>query len=489
MVVATISCIDKIRQHNMAPNKKRLTNKKNPQEVSTEYVPDNLESTPSRITNTQELKTRKRARSLKLNTQGRASKRISLIDTVREQSSPDVNSDPAVEQPFVEEEDDSIMLQASHQQGKPFGMINNENTIAQPSPPNSGHVSAMTKVILEQLERISKDIKALQEKQQLDEETALQKQLLDLTMPNQTTKELNREPRSLTERPSQQFQYLSTICKMLPKFSGEKTENFEGWVMNTRLLLGNVHLSDKDKTTAVLLKIEGAARKIVENASSIITIEDILSALDATYGQDEMYFLADTKQKPDEPAKIFLARLKTNLNLLGFQDQKKTEQVLLDYFLTGLLPSLADRIKSICPYNLDHALKLAMRLESAQNSTRDARKLKRNFENLNQVSTETSNTELRNQINMLANEVKKFSESYRNSPTSNKKNSYNQRGNNEYRGTCFACQKVGHNYIRCPSASEDKKDEIKRNFNKYVSEYKAKRLHSSNSNGVSTNPQ
>ena len=100
---------------------------------------------------------------------------------------------------------------------------------------------------------------------------------------------------------------------MLPKFSSEKTENFEGWVMNTRHLIGNVHLSDKDKTTSVLLKIEGAARKIVENASSIITIEDILSALDATYGQDEMYFLADTKQKPDEPAKIFPARLKTNL--------------------------------------------------------------------------------------------------------------------------------------------------------------------------------
>ena len=88
-------------------------------------------------------------------------------------------------------------------------------------------------------------------------------------------------------------------------------------------------------------------------------MEDILTTLASAYGEDEMDLVSNTKQRAEEPVKAYFVRLKTNLHLMGFEESNKSESVLLDYFLEGLLPSLAEQVKSLYPYNIDHALKLA----------------------------------------------------------------------------------------------------------------------------------
>ena len=361
---------------------------------------------------------------------------------------------------------------------------------------NDFHESQET-AILKQLHMLSEEIKAVR---QVQEDSTLQQQLLAMphlrptpfnTIRKANGSENNRDESigstdSMQPRTSQQFHNLTTAFKMLSRFSGEKSGNFEGWVMNTRLLLTNVHLSETDKKTVVLLKIEGAARKIVENAGNLDSMEDIFATLASAYGEDEIDLLSNTKQRAEEPVKAYFVRLKTNLHLIGFKESKKSESVLLDYFLEGLLPSLADKVKGLYPYNMDHALKLATRLEAAQAHTREGRKIKRNLETLNQVS----NNSFEDRLNLLASQVNKIAATKSTHSHQNKNNNNNQRGFNEYRGTCFACQKVGHNYIRCPTATAEKISDIRENFSKYLAEYRAGRnKNSSNSNGVSTRPQ
>ena len=57
--------------------------------------------------------------------------------------------------------------------------------------------------------------------------------------------------------------------------------------------------------------------------------------------------------------------------------------------------------------------------------------------------------------------------------------------NGPYRGTCFCCNKNGHRYMDCSTASDVEKQTVKDNFWQKLAEFRAAK-NSLNANGVTT---
>jgi len=53
------------------------------------------------------------------------------------------------------------------------------------------------------------------------------------------------------------------------------------------------------------------------------------------------------KQKPDELVRVFATRLRSSLEILGWDcpDPAKYNLVSLDYFLNGILPTLSSEVR------------------------------------------------------------------------------------------------------------------------------------------------
>ncbi len=185
------------------------------------------------------------------------------------------------------------------------------------------------------------------------------------------------------------FDY-SKITKNLPRFRGTDDDHFEAWMANVRLFLREqcAHLTDHQKVTAVLLRIEGYPRFILSGIiKSLKSVKDIFKALKQTYGQDELTMLANIKQLPDETVRVYYSRMKTNLGLLGYHDATKGKRIYLNYFLSGLLPRLRSQVENLMPQRLEDALALANSFES-KNSANDSKRSKK----LNEDYTEKLNS-------------------------------------------------------------------------------------------------
>ena len=298
---------------------------------------------------------------------------------------------------------------------------------------------------------------------------------------------------------------LERVLRSLPKFSGEKSEDYDGWVLNCKLLLSNYSMPEAQKKLALLMKIEGTAREIVEGSGELQTTDQVFAALNSVYGKGNTQGVLTNKQLPHEPAHAFLGRLKANLRSMGINMDSVSDQVALDYFMNGLLPSLGDRVKNLYPHSLSIAVTMASRIETDINIIRDQRKNKKQVELLNNMQTDKKNSpqlrdvEAHERINALTTRLHALSEQKTYPP----RNFDNQRiksnrtvtfANRPYRGTCFGCQETGHRYLDCPTSTTTTKDEIRRNFSAYLNEYRQKQDNSSNSDrlnskGVPTNPQ
>ena len=146
------------------------------------------------------------------------------------------------------------------------------------------------------------------------------------------------------------------ITKNIPKFKGAPDDHFEAWMTNVDLYLRSQcsTLTDYQRLTAVLLKIEGYPRLILQGIrKNLKSVKDIFKALKQTYGQDELTMLANIRQLPDEAVRIYYSRLKTNLGLLGQNDTTKGQRIYLNYFLTGLLPKLRSQVESLMTQRLN----------------------------------------------------------------------------------------------------------------------------------------
>ena len=168
------------------------------------------------------------------------------------------------------------------------------------------------------------------------------------------------------------------IGKALRPFRGGANDHFETWEGNTRLLLSEKgsNLTERQKVTEVILKIEGPPRMILMNYPNLTTLDQVFHALRPTYGADELTMLNETKQLPEERVKVYYSRLKTNLQLLGIQDTTEGSRVSLNHFTSGLLPHLKSLVTNLKPQRLIDAVAIAHEFEIDRITTDQSRKRK-----------------------------------------------------------------------------------------------------------------
>lgn len=94
-------------------------------------------------------------------------------------------------------------------------------------------------------------------------------------------------------------------------FKHLQVQNFDSWTDNVRLYLSRSSgVSEKDKMTAVLFRIEGDARQIVANVNNFKLVEDIITCLEKTYKVNAHSRLASIQQGKDESAQLYYSRLR-----------------------------------------------------------------------------------------------------------------------------------------------------------------------------------
>ena len=210
------------------------------------------------------------------------------------------------------------------------------------------------------------------------------------------------------------------ISKNIPKFKGGPDDHFEAWMTNVDLYLRNQcsTLTENQKLTAVLLKIEGYPRLILKGIKkNLKSVKDIFKALKQTYGQDELTMLANIRQLPEEPVRVYYSRLKTNLGLLGHNDTTKGQRIYLNYFLTGLLPKLRSQVENLMPQRLEDALALANSFEN-KNLTVEIKKGKKSNDdsiekmNVMHASSDLEKTIQKSLLTMNNNLEKKLADKF-----------------------------------------------------------------------------
>ena len=298
--------------------------------------------------------------------------------------------------------------------------------------------------------------------------------------------------------PKQSSYDFNSVTKNLPKFKGGIDDHFETYELNTRLYMDTQcrKMTEAQKVTAILLKIEGNPRMILQGCSNLSSIDAVFDALRPTYGQDELTMLAQIKQLKGEAVKVFYSRLKTNLQLLGYTDSTKGNRVYLNYFVDGLSSSIRSVLKNLRPQRLQDALALANQIESEQ-LVEDAKKAKKSCESLfqhghdsdddrHQVYSDSLTTLQTNAVDKLskvmgnrltviedkldrfknhdsASPAKQRSRDYESSARRSSTRNYDTRQDRstEYPPIkCFGCKEEGHRYRNCGKLRSGQREQI-----------------------------
>ena len=158
------------------------------------------------------------------------------------------------------------------------------------------------------------------------------------------------------------------MTKVIQVFKGALDDHFETWEENTRLYLEKQcpNISEDQKMTAVLLKIQGYPRMILRQHPNLKPLDDIFDALRPTYGADELTMINENKQFQNESVRVYFSRLKTNLHLLGFRDTTHSDRILLNNFVDGLQSNLRLAVKRLKPQRIFDAVSIAQEVESCE---------------------------------------------------------------------------------------------------------------------------
>ena len=168
---------------------------------------------------------------------------------------------------------------------------------------------------------------------------------------------------------------LKSLLRIMTTYSGDKKENFEGWLLNTQLLLNKYELNEDDKITALLLVVKGVAREILQGLGPISDVKTIYAMLTKTYGRDRSTLMAQARQQTDESVTVYFGKLKATLSLIGILwNSSDTEPFFMESFINGLIPEIGERAKTLFLHNLDHAVSQAVKIEIANQLVREQRK-------------------------------------------------------------------------------------------------------------------
>ena len=158
------------------------------------------------------------------------------------------------------------------------------------------------------------------------------------------------------------------MTKVMQVFKGSLDDHFETWEENTRLYLEKQcpNISEDQKMTAVLLKIQGYPRMILRQHPNLKSMDDIFDALRPTYGADELTMINENKQFQNESVRVYFSRLKTNLHLLGYRDTTQSDRILLNNFVDGLQTNIRLAVKRLRPQRIFDAVSIAQEVESCE---------------------------------------------------------------------------------------------------------------------------
>ena len=292
------------------------------------------------------------------------------------------------------------------------------------------------------------------------------------------------------------IQDIDRLLKRMSKFSGTALENFNAWMLNTNTHLSEYsHLSEEQKRKIVILKLDGYPREIVERMGVSCTIKDIFLALGQTYGQDKASLLASIRQLPEETVKVYWSRLKTTLNILGYQediDPYSNNEVYKDFFLKGLNANLRSRVQYLLPVNLNAAVSQALQAEQ-EIASKELNKAKKTTDFLNTTQTvfgqseatsaqiDGNFTNMQQCLQQMQNQLsKQIAESLPAVRTASAQPSSPQPDQGFFRNNgfrtynyppqqdrpnivCFNCKRLGHSFRRCPTITEPQKNHIAAN--------------------------
>ena len=157
---------------------------------------------------------------------------------------------------------------------------------------------------------------------------------------------------------------LNFLLKNLPKFTGGVKEDFEAWESTARLLLDEHPLVSSKKRFALLVCIQGDARKAID-MDTLSTPESIILGLRQVFGSK----LKKIVQKPNEPVRLYYTRLTKSL-VLDRRDltSEEREDFLLDLFIEGLLPQFSERLRQLTPDSLRIAVRAVEKWEIQANN-------------------------------------------------------------------------------------------------------------------------
>ena len=114
----------------------------------------------------------------------------------------------------------------------------------------------------------------------------------------------------------------------------------------------------------ILTKVRGNALETLEDCGTFNTADLVFSSLKKTNGNDQRSIISNVKQLPNESVKIFSVRLKNNLRAMGIVENTSNPSVIaLDYFISGLLPTISKRVKALLPETYSAAEGYAFQIE------------------------------------------------------------------------------------------------------------------------------
>jgi hypothetical protein len=316
---------------------------------------------------------------------------------------------------------------------------------------------------------------------------------------------------------------IDRMLKVMPYFNGDSSDNFESWVLSAKKTLSyGKHCTEEQKLDVILTKVRGNALETLEDCGNLNTADLVFSSLKKTYGKDQRAIISNVKQLQNESVKLFSVRLKNNLRALGIVENTSNPSVIaLDYFISGLLPTISKRVKALLPENYSAAEGYAFQIEcenpsliskkpdSLNNVDAPSEKLFK-IEKVDQClnsfkeNQSNSNKSLHEKLNALSKQITNWSQNPQNQSSTpctsgSRAHPYNRNGNGNdrlkspkvYRGTCFGCNTTGHTFYDCKKITGEKRDEIRQNFSAYLAKYRAEKAQEKplNSFGETTNSQ
>jgi hypothetical protein len=158
---------------------------------------------------------------------------------------------------------------------------------------------------------------------------------------------------------------IDRMLKVMPYFNGDSGDNFESWVLSARKIISyGKNCTEEQKLDVVLTKVRGNALETLEYCGNLNSVDLVFSNLKKTYGKDQRALISNLKQLSNESVKLFSVRLKNNLRALGIVEVASNPSVIaLDYFISGLLPTISKRVKQLLPETYSAAEGYAFQIE------------------------------------------------------------------------------------------------------------------------------